>query len=80
MDDNYHIKLIDFATCKILDPELAKKIPKKTKKHDREFSISESESRNYSFVGTEEYVSPEILNDEEVTYSCDLWSLGIIIF
>lgn len=36
--------------------------------------------RNYSMVGTEEYVSPEILLKQEVTYATDLWSLGIIIY
>lgn len=31
-------------------------------------------------VGTEEYVSPEILQKKQVTYSTDLWSLGIMIY
>lgn len=31
-------------------------------------------------VGTEEYVAPEILTKEKVTYATDLWSLGIIIY
>jgi len=38
------------------------------------------ESRNYSMVGTEEYVAPEILLKIDPTYATDLWSLGIIIF
>ena len=29
LDKDYHIKLIDFATCKILDPVLIDKIPQK---------------------------------------------------
>ena len=31
-------------------------------------------------VGTEEYVSPEILQKKQVSYATDLWSLGIIIY
>ena len=31
-------------------------------------------------MGTEEYVPPEILLRKDVTYSTDLWSLGIILF
>lgn len=32
LDKNYHIKLIDFATCKVFDPVLIGKIPTKTSK------------------------------------------------
>jgi len=39
-----------------------------------------ADERNYSLVGTEEYVSPEILQDKEVSYASDLWSLGVIIY
>jgi serine/threonine protein kinase len=31
-------------------------------------------------VGTEDYVSPEIIKNEESTFASDLWSLGIIIY
>ena len=33
-----------------------------------------------SFVGTEDYVSPEIINNQEPTFATDLWSLGIMIY
>jgi 3-phosphoinositide dependent protein kinase-1 len=33
-----------------------------------------------SFVGTEDYVAPEIVKNQEATFSSDLWSLGIIIY
>ena len=39
----------------------------------------EQESKG-SFVGTEDYVSPEIINNEEPTFATDLWSLGVIIY
>lgn len=31
-------------------------------------------------VGTEEYIAPETLSEIEVSYGCDLWSLGVIIY
>jgi len=36
--------------------------------------------RTFSLVGTEDYISPEVLDDLEVTYACDLWSLGVILY
>ena len=36
--------------------------------------------RHFSMVGTEDYIAPETLEDREASYSCDLWSLGIIIY
>jgi 3-phosphoinositide dependent protein kinase-1 len=36
--------------------------------------------RHFSLVGTEDYIAPETVEDREVSYSADLWSLGIIIY
>lgn len=33
-----------------------------------------------SFVGTEEYIAPEVVNSEPSTFASDLWSLGVIIY
>ena len=33
-----------------------------------------------SFVGTEDYVSPEVIGNQEPTFATDLWSLGVIIY
>ena len=36
--------------------------------------------RHFSLVGTEEYIAPETLEDNDLSYACDLWSLGIIVY
>ncbi len=33
-----------------------------------------------SIVGTEAYISPEMINDKDGSFYSDLWSLGIIIY
>lgn len=46
--------------------------------------IAEDESadvpRTSSFVGTAQYVSPELLKDKQICTSSDLWALGCIIY
>jgi serine/threonine protein kinase len=39
----------------------------------------DKESRG-SLVGTADYISPEAINGEEVSFASDLWALGVIMF
>lgn len=42
---------------------------------------TDSQSPRTSFVGTQDYVSPEVLaGDRKATKACDLWAVGCIIF
>ncbi|KAK9708034.1 serine/threonine protein kinase [Basidiobolus ranarum] len=68
LDNKMHIKLTDFGTAKIL--EEASEIT----------SEELMEERTSSFVGTAEYVSPELLTDKAVSKSADFWALGCIIY
>ncbi|EFA00152.1 3-phosphoinositide-dependent protein kinase 1 [Tribolium castaneum] len=66
-DENWHILIIDFGSAKILG-------------EDKSSDEESQKRRKYSFVGTAQYVSPEILNDDESTCASDLWALGCIIY
>lgn len=79
MDSQMHTKITDFGTAKILkDP---------TKADDGSTDIPPLDSteipeddRASSFVGTAEYVSPELLTDKNACKASDLWAFGCIIF
>ncbi|KAJ2914388.1 hypothetical protein MD484_g6031, partial [Candolleomyces efflorescens] len=46
------------------------------------FTWREKNKRNlaYSVCGTNSYMSPEVIRGHGYTYSCDWWSLGVIMF
>lgn len=92
LDGSYHIKLIDFATCKVFNKDIQAKIAAFKNRNDLLRSMgfnddtevrftSTIDARMNSLVGTEEYLAPETLSDMgELSYTCDYWSLGIILF
>jgi 3-phosphoinositide dependent protein kinase-1 len=66
-----HVKLTDFGTSTQLNAEAS------------EGSSDPSDptiSRSTSFVGTAEYVPPELLKDKFCCPASDLWALGAMIF
>ena len=47
---------------------------------DLEDISSRSAGRGKTFVGTAEYVSPEVLGDKPAGFGSDIWALGIMIY
>uniref|UniRef100_A0A2P2I227 3-phosphoinositide-dependent protein kinase 1 n=1 Tax=Hirondellea gigas TaxID=1518452 RepID=A0A2P2I227_9CRUS len=65
LDENMHIKISDFGSARILE-----------KVENDGIGVL----RASSFVGTAQYVSPEVLHEKQVCLASDLWSLGCIIY
>ena len=72
LDENYHIKLIDFSTSKVKGKVFDKK---------KGIFVESDESVNKEIFGTAEFLSPEMVNQKITDYRTnDIWSLGIIIY
>ena len=80
LDDQMHIKITDFGTAKLLpDPRKPKGAPQID--IPGVGTVDEEEStRARSFVGTAEYVSPELLTEKNACKASDLWAFGCIIY
>lgn len=81
LDDHMHVKITDFGTAKMI--ELPRRPPQGVSADAPEAGhlLDGSESSNAnSFVGTAEYVSPELLTDKNACKASDLWAFGCIIY
>lgn len=79
LDEQMHTKITDFGTAKILD---IKRIPDGGGNGDAAGDPMDGveQDRAKSFVGTAEYVSPELLTDKNACKASDLWAFGCIVY
>ncbi|CAI4059477.1 serine/threonine protein kinase PKH1 SKDI_04G6920 [Saccharomyces kudriavzevii IFO 1802] len=72
LDKDMKVKLTDFGTAKILPEQPSNNADGKP--------CFDLYARSKSFVGTAEYVSPELLNDSYTDSRCDIWAFGCILY
>jgi len=76
LDGNMHIKVTDFGTAKMLDG---------TDVGSSGGTVvvgggDDDNDRSASFVGTAEYVSPELLQNKTASKATDVWAFGCILY
>ncbi|KAI3327566.1 Pkinase-domain-containing protein [Xylariaceae sp. AK1471] len=81
LDDQLHVKITDFGTARLLsDPRAPHASPNIEDMGTSSRGKERDDSRAASFVGTAEYVSPELLTNKNACKASDLWAFGCIIY
>jgi len=78
LDAGMHILVTDFGSAKLLE-EVPTSSEKNGEEEERE-GEKPSGGRRSSFVGTAQYVSPEVLTGQPTSPASDLWALGCILY
>ena len=79
LDDQRHVKITDFGTAKLLQMPSRNTGGPDVASTSTPLDSPES-SKASSFVGTAEYVSPELLTDKSACKASDLWAFGCIVY
>ena len=80
LDDQMHVKITDFGTAKLLDTNPKSQTASNGVVGAGDLLDGSEQNRANSFVGTAEYVSPELLTDKNACKASDLWAFGCIIY
>lgn len=76
MNEEGYLKLGDFGSAGV---SKTARETLKIKSHKHKDNKKEEDKLN-TFVGTKEYVSPEVLKGRSCSPAADMWSLGVIIY
>lgn len=81
LDEKRHVKITDFGTAKLLpDPRPSNSRKVVSEAGNPTDGDDVTQDRANSFVGTAEYVSPELLRDKNACKASDLWAFGCIVY
>lgn len=72
LNANWNLMITDFGAAKFIN-EIASDV-------NEDDNSSENPESNGSFVGTAEYISPELLRHNQSSCGSDFWALGCIIY
>nr|AML78540.1 putative LOV domain-containing protein [Xeronema callistemon] len=81
-----HVVLTDFDLSFLTSskPQVIKQATptrrKKSRVHSYPIFVAEPSTQSNSFVGTEEYIAPEIINGAGHSSAIDWWALGILLY
>lgn len=85
LDENYNVKVIDFGDARKVNDEAFGDSDEDGNDQQQELhneieKQQQKQARRGTFVGTVNYQTPEVINEEEQTCAIDIWALGCILF